>query len=126
MRLRLVILAAVATALLIAPAAFPQTAKLKFRVSLFAPTHNPQVGAKWRYAIKVTNLAGTPIEATAKQEIRTARGLKVDVIGWNSFKGSFARTYRWPLADRGKDLVFSIRVVGPGGTKVMKYAVKVV
>ncbi len=129
MRLRLVILSAAATAataLLVAPAAFPQAAKLKFKVSFYAPTHNPHVGAKWRYTIKVTNLVGTPIGATAKQEIRTSRGLKVDVIGWNAFKGSFGRSYRWPAADRGKDLVFTLRVVGPGGTRVLKYAVKVV
>ncbi|MDX6513031.1 MAG: hypothetical protein QOE36_2535 [Gaiellaceae bacterium] len=126
MRVRLLILTAAAAALLVAPAAFSHATAPRFKVSLYAPTHNPHVGAKWRYSIKVTNLVGNPIEATAKQEIRTSRGLKVDVIGWNSFKGSFARSYRWPAADRGKDLVFTIRVVGPGGTRILKYAVKVV
>jgi uncharacterized protein (DUF58 family) len=124
-RLGILLAAGALGALLVVPAASPQTSALKFKATFSAPTHNPHVGAAWRYRLTATNLVGTDITVTAKQEVRTARGLKVDVIGWKSFSGKYSHTYRWPAVDRGKDLVFTVRVLGPGGTKIFKYKIRV-
>lgn len=125
-RVTLLLLAVAAALLVAAPSASPSVARLRFKSSFYAPTHNPKVGAAWRYTLHATNLAGRPIGVTAKQEVRTDKGLKVDVIGWKTFHGSYAHTYRWPSVDRGKSLVFTVRLVGPGGTKVYKYKIRVV
>jgi hypothetical protein len=125
MRRRLLVPVAVSAAFLVASqAASPGASRIRFRANLFAETHTPRAGAVWNYTIKVTNLKGDPIKVVAKQWV-FHNGHRIDTVGWNQFRGTYRHSYRWPTVDRGKSLQFVVRVVGPGGARVLTYAVRV-
>ncbi len=127
MRSRLIFLvcAAAAGVLLTAPLAGSSTQKLHFTATIAAPTHSPQAGAPWRYAIYVRNLPdGNPIRATVKRFV-LLNGRKIDTVGWDRFRGVYRQTYVWPRVDRGKGLVFRAEVAGPGGVKKLDYPIRV-
>jgi hypothetical protein len=123
-RLAFLVCALTIAALLVTPLAGSRGQKLKFSATFTAPTHSPKPGVGWKYAVYVRNRAGFPIVATAKQQVLLGTR-KIDVIGWNKFRGVWRRTYVWPREDRGKPLTFQVLVVGPGGTKRLNYAVRV-
>ena len=123
-----VVLAAafVAATLCLPTAGTASQSRLRFSATLTAPTPTPRVGEPWRYAVYVRDLKGRRIQAVAKEQV-VLRGTTrtIDVIGWNKFFGVRRNTYRWPAVDRGKSLLFQIRVLGPGGTKIINYPIRV-
>jgi hypothetical protein len=120
----LVLVVALAVVLVAAQAASTSASRIRFRANLFATTHSPHAGDKWSYTINVRNFVGVPIKAVAKQFI-FHDGHRIDTIGWNQFKGTYRRSYRWPTVDRGKTLVFVAKILGPGGQKTLTYTVHV-
>ena len=110
--------------LVAAQAATSQSARLRYRASLSAPTHNPIAGQPWRYTVRVRNLAGHGITVSSRQMVLSGQ-TRLDTIGWFAIRANFRHTYRWPLADRGKALTFRVRIKGPGGWKNLDYAIRV-
>jgi hypothetical protein len=104
--------------------ASPALARVGFRASLRAPTHTPSVGKGWTYVVTARYPSGQPASATVVARVLD-RGKVIDTIGWNGFKGRFRDTYRWPDSDRGRSLVFQARVIGPGGSTILTYRVRV-
>jgi hypothetical protein len=95
-----------------------------FRASLSADSHTPKPGAAWGFAVHAVGKHGRPSPGTAI--VRVVRGNRVvDTVGWFGFKGTLRRRYRWSSELKGSSAVFQVRVVGAGGTRVLRYPVHV-
>jgi hypothetical protein len=96
----------------------------RFRATLRGENHGPVAGSAWRYVVRAKDAAGHPVAATAV--VRAVVGGKiVDTVGWFGFKGVLRRTYRWSPILRGRDASLTARVIGPGGSRLLVYAVRV-
>jgi hypothetical protein len=96
----------------------------RFRATLRGASHSAAAGAAWRYVVRAVDRAGRPVKGTAI--VRVFVGSKrVDTVGWFGFKGVLRRTYRWSSNLQGANATLKARVVGPGGTRLLAYAVRV-
>jgi hypothetical protein len=74
--------------------------------------------------VRSFDLANHPIPGTVIVRVRRA-GRIVDTVGWFGFKGAVRRTYRWSTELIGSSAVLEAKVIGPGGTRTLAYAVRV-
>jgi hypothetical protein len=95
-----------------------------FRAILRGESHGPRMGAPWRYSVRAVDMAGRPVRATATIRV-LVHGRRVDTIGVFTFKGTLRRTYRWSPGLDGSTATIQARVLGPGGTRLAGYWVRV-
>jgi hypothetical protein len=100
------------------------TGNPRFRAAVTGATHRPAAGVPWRYVVRAVDASGRPVKGTAVVRVLVGARI-VDTVGWFGFKGSFSRTYRWSPALRGSAATFRARVVGPGGSRLIVYVVRV-
>src|SRR3954471_13729236 len=116
----MVALAAVATALALAP----------LHVTLAAPTHTPSANVKWRYAVHATR-AGKPVRARLTAQIVDPVGgihpvlyanTRRKLVNW-PFNGTFRDYVTWAGSSRGIPLTFRLTVVSGGAKRALRYRV---
>jgi hypothetical protein len=100
------------------------TGRPAFRTILRAKTRTPPARARWSFSVRAFRKSGHPVGGTAVARVFRG-GRIVDTIGWFGFRGSLSRTYRWPSRLRGSPAVFQVRVIGPGGTRTVGFAIRV-
>jgi hypothetical protein len=105
---------------------------LLFRARLSAQTHTPKINTRWRYEVRVLDLAGRPIRARITVQIvdsfggvHAARFGKSDrdVTNW-PIKGVFRDFAIWPQESRGFRLIFRVTVSAKGQKTRLRYWVK--
>jgi hypothetical protein len=96
----------------------------RFQLRLLAAGHAASAGTPWRYTVRVFDSKGRPVGGTAIVRV-VAHGAYVDTVGWFKLKGVLRRTYRWSPSLGGSPAIFQVRVIGPGGTRAVRYAVRV-
>jgi hypothetical protein len=103
-----------------------------FHAALKASTHTPKVNAKWRYELRVTDLAGKPIRATVTAQIVDLFGgvhpvefdcCKRSIVG-HRISGVFRDAVEWPPEARGFKLTFRVTVTARGSRRVLAYWVR--
>jgi hypothetical protein len=96
-----------------------------FRATLRGDGHVANVGTPWHFVVRAVDLHNRPVPGTAIVRVRQ-KGKIVDTIGWFGFrKGVVRRTYHWAPILRGSYVLLEAKVIGPGGTRLLGYAVKV-
>lgn len=95
-----------------------------FRFTLTTSGHTARAGVPWRYTVRTVDTAGRPVSGTAIVRV-LVNGSYVDTVGLFGMKGVLRKTYRWSPNLKGKTALFQVRVVGPGGTRAVRYQVKV-
>jgi hypothetical protein len=95
----------------------------RFRLRLLPAGHTAVAQKPWRYTVRVFNAKG-PVGATAIVRV-LAHGNYVDTVGWFRLNGRLRRTYRWSPRLVGSSALFQVRVYGPGGTRAVRYRVRV-
>jgi hypothetical protein len=97
----------------------------KIRVTLTAPTHTPIANKPWRYVVRVTDAAGSPIPALVHLQA-LFQGQVVGQIGLHRVtNGVWAETIEWPNASVGQPLVFQVKVTAKGVTTTVNYPLQV-
>jgi hypothetical protein len=96
----------------------------QFRVTLRAESHTAVAGVRWRFVVRAVDLRGRPAGGTAVVQA-LVRGRVVDTVGWFGFHGTLRRTYRWSRKLRSSTAVFRAKVIGEGGTRTVKWPVRV-
>lgn len=95
-----------------------------FQASVRAWTRAPSAGTPWRFRVRAVDRRGRAVGGTAVARI--VRGSRVvDTIGWFGFRGSLSRFYRWPSWLKGTPAVFQVKVIGPGGSRTIGFAIRV-
>jgi hypothetical protein len=106
------------------PTTVAETGHPAFNASLSTDTSTPKTGVPWAFAVRAVDARGRPIPATAI--VRVIQGHKVlDTVGWFGFKGTLRRSYKWSSDLEGSSAVLEVKVVGSGGTRAIRHAVKV-
>ncbi len=100
------------------------TGRPAFRMTLAGTGRTPVAGTRWGYVVRAFDTSGRPVAGTAVVRV-VVRSRVVDTVGWFGFKGTLQRAYRWSKKLRGASAVLQAKVVGPGGTRVESYAVRV-
>ncbi len=102
------------------------------KMTLSAPTHTPRVGARWAYAVRVTDARGKllrarltvqvvdPFGGTHPVELGNTKRKIVD----HPFTGVFRDFTLWPPESRGFSLVFRVVVTAAGVTRRLDYSVR--
>ena len=121
-RVTVVVLAA-AVALAATSFALASSAATPFRARLIAPTHSPQVNAKWTYSVVLRDLDGRPLRGALRVYVYE-RGRRVDTVGWYGIAGKTTRTMRWQPWTRGRSLVFRVVVRANKSRANLDYWVK--
>lgn len=108
----------------VAPAA---QAQLPFKATLRATTHTPRATRPWRYVLRVTNLQGRPIRASARFRIvfNAETPPPPRDLGRHTFRGRYEGIYRWPPLLRGEPLAFQAIVRAKGATRTLRYGIRV-
>jgi len=101
-----------------------KTGNPRFHATLRADGHVVTAGSPWHFVVRSFDSANQPIPGTAIVRVRHA-GRIVDTVGWFGFKGVVRRTYRWSTTLRGSYALLEAKIVGPGGTRTLAYAVRV-
>lgn len=92
--------------------ALPATAHAApFRVSVYTPTWKPGAGARWEYAVIVTDNLGEPVAATVFPQVIVG-GRKFDSLGSHyTMVGVVDQPYEWSRKLRRRtDVVFKLTV----------------
>ncbi len=126
MRARLV-LAVVASTLLVAPA----LAAPPFKATFWAPTHTPKVNTRWPYRVTATDLHGKPIAAKLTVQVVDPFGgvhavqfyANTKNVVNHPFVGTFKDAVKWPPESRGFKLTLRLIVKAKGGTVTLLYKV---
>jgi hypothetical protein len=113
MKVRLVLVAAVAALAASAPA----QAAGRVRISMLGQSHTPLAGSPWAYYIRAWGPDGKPFQGAILLEVRTPKGAKIDGIGLFAFTGTWLRAYIWRRPDKGQALDFRVSFLT--GTKVV-------
>ena len=100
------------------------SARPHFRVTVYGQSRRPRAGVRWRYAVRAVTTSGRRVNGTAIMRV-VVRGKVVDTIGWFGFKGLLRRSYRFNPVLKGKRAVLQAKVIGPGGSRVAGYLVRV-
>jgi hypothetical protein len=96
----------------------------RFVARVRADTHRPRPGAHWSYEVRARDGRGRSFSATVV--VRVIQGRRVlDTLGWFSFRGVVRHSYRWPAALTGSSAALEATVLGPGGTRTVRYPVLV-
>jgi hypothetical protein len=95
-----------------------------FRVTLLGQSRTPRAGVRWRYVVRAVDTSGKRFGGTAIMRV-VVNGKIVDTIGWFGFKGLLRGTYRFNPVLKGKRAVLQAKVIGPGGSRIAGYVVRV-
>jgi hypothetical protein len=96
----------------------------RFSATLSGQNRRPSVGTPWWWAVRARGAGGRAAGGTAIVRVVVA-GHVVDTIGWFGFNGSIGRSYRWSPKLRGVPALFQAKILGPGGTRTVSFAVRV-
>jgi hypothetical protein len=96
----------------------------RFSATVSGQNRRPSVGTPWWWAVRARGAGGHAAGGTAIVRVVVA-GKVVDTVGWFGFDGRLQRAYRWSLKLRGSPALFQAKIVGPGGTRTVAYAVRV-
>jgi hypothetical protein len=106
------------------PTTVAQSGHPAFRAALTTGTDRPRTGVPWAYSVRAVDARGRPIPATAI--VRVLEGDNVrDTVGWFGFRGTLRRSYKWSSELEGQTAILEVKVVGQGGTQVIRHAVTV-
>jgi hypothetical protein len=100
------------------------TGRPRFRVTLAGSGHSAKAGAPWQFVVRALDAHGNSIQGTAVVRV-IVKGQIADTVGWFGFKKRIVRAYRWPRTYRGSVARLQAKVIGPGGTRTVVYAVRV-
>jgi nitroreductase len=100
------------------------TGRPRFRATLVGSSHAATAGAPWHFLVRALDAHGNSIQGTAIVRV-VAGGRIVDTVGWFGFKRRILHAYRWSPTLRGSVALLQAKVVGPGGTRTVVYAVRV-
>jgi hypothetical protein len=106
-----------------AAARLNQSATIRFRASVSATTRAPFAGHRWVYSVRAVNGNGRAVPASALVRV-LVDGRPFDTVGQFGFKGRLRRSYRWSQTLSGLAAVLQARVKGPGGTRTVRYPVR--
>jgi hypothetical protein len=101
-----------------------QSVTARFRASVTGATRSPFAGPRWRYSVRAVNANGRAVPASALVRV-LIDGRPLDTVGQFGFKGTLRRTYRWSTTLRGLPAVLQARVTGPGGTRIVRFPVRI-
>ena len=120
------LIASFLAAAVVAPAAPAAPAALPFKVSVEFSKRSPKAGARWEYAVLVTDRDGLRIPATVYPQV-FVRGSVFDTLGAHYTQlGIVAQPYTWSKRLRGRSgVVFRLTVYAAASQVVLKYAVRV-
>ena len=107
-----------------AAAQLQQSAAARFRASVSGATRAPFAGVRWRYSVRAVNANGRTVAASALLRV-FVDGRRLDTIGQFGFKGTLRRSYRWSTTLRGLAAVLEAKVTGPGGTRTVRFPVRI-
>ncbi|MDX6513978.1 MAG: hypothetical protein QOE36_3482 [Gaiellaceae bacterium] len=99
-------------------------------VELTADTHTPKAGAKWSYAVRVTDGRGRPLPARVHLQILFG-GAPVGQVGAHRVRGLWRETLGtprnppWPARSRGVPLTFQAVVTANGMTVKRNWWIRV-
>jgi hypothetical protein len=96
----------------------------RFHASVSGATRLPFAGHRWRYSVRAVNANGRAVRASALVQT-LVDGRKLDTIGQFAFKGTLLGSYRWSTTLRGLTVVLQAKVTGPGGTRTVRFPVRV-
>jgi hypothetical protein len=108
----------------VAAAQVNQSGAVRFQASVTAATRVPFAGPSWRYKVRAVNANGRAVPASALVRV-LVDGRPLDTIGEFGFKGTLRRSYRWATTLSGLAAVLQARVTGPGGTRTVRYPVRI-
>jgi hypothetical protein len=95
----------------------------RFSATVSGQNRRPTVGKPWWWAVHA-RAGGRAAGGTAIVRVIVA-GQVVDTVGWFGFDGAVGHSYRWSPKLRGAPALFQAKVIGPGGTRTVAYAVRV-
>lgn len=101
-----------------------QSAAALFRASVAGSTHVPFARTRWGYSVRAVNANGHAVPASARLRV-LVDGRPLDTIGKFGFKGTLRGSYRWSPNLRGLAAVLQAKVSGPGGTRTVRYPVRI-
>jgi hypothetical protein len=101
-----------------------RSAAALFRASVTGTTRVPFAGPRWGYSVRAVNANGRAVPASALVRV-LVDGRPLDTIGKFGFKGTLRRNYRWSTNLRGLAAVLQAKVTGPGGTRTVRYPVRI-
>ena len=101
-----------------------QSAVARFHASVSGATHFPFAGPRWRYSIRAVDASGHAVPASALVQV-LVDGRPLDTVGKFGFKGTLHRSYRWSATLRGLAAVLQAKVNGPGGTRTVRFPVRI-
>ena len=101
-----------------------RSAAALFRASVTGSTRVPFAGLRWGYSVRAVNANGQAVPASALVRV-LVDGRPLDTIGKFGFKGTLRRSYRWSPNLRGLGAVLQAKVTGPGGTRTVRYPVRI-
>lgn len=95
----------------------------EFTATVSGQNRRPKVGTPWWWEVRA-RAGGRAAGGTAIVRVVVA-GHVVDTVGWYGFDGAVGHSYRWSPKLRGSPALFQAKIVGPGGTRTVAYAVRV-
>jgi hypothetical protein len=95
----------------------------RFSATVSGQNRRPKVGTPWWWAVRA-RAGGRAAGGTAIVRVVVA-GHVVDTVGWFGFDGAVGHSYRWSPKLRGSPALFQAKIIGPGGTRTVAYAVRV-
>jgi hypothetical protein len=101
-----------------------RSAAALFRASLTGTTRVPFARVRWGYSVRAVNASGHAVPASALVRV-LVDGRPLDTLGKFGFKGTLRRSYRWSPNLRGLAAVLQAKVTGPGGTRTVRYPVRI-
>jgi hypothetical protein len=101
-----------------------ETGDPHFSATLSGQNRRPRAGAPWWWALRARGAGGRAAGGTAIVRVVVA-GHVVDTVGWFGFDGRIGRSYRWSPKLRGFPALLQAKILGPGGTRTVSYAVRV-
>lgn len=101
-----------------------QSAVARFHASVTGATDFPFAGPRWRYSIRAVDANGRAVPASALVRV-LVDGRPLDTVGKFGFKGTLRRSYRWSTTLRGLAAVLQAKVSGPGGTRTVRFPVRI-
>jgi hypothetical protein len=100
------------------------TGKPRFHATIVGSGHVARPGSSWYFIVRALDQNGNSVHGTAIVRV-VADGQFVDTVGWIGFKKKIVRTYSWSPVLRGTLALMQARVIGPGGTRTVAYAVHI-
>jgi hypothetical protein len=110
--------------LAVAAVALALAAPAPFQARLVAPSHAPEAGDPWAYAVLVTDAAGKPLRA--RIDVRIVLGpLTVGQLQKRAIDGVFVEPLQWPADAVGQALTVEAAVTVGGRTRRVQWPVTV-